>query len=378
MSENSYSPAESHPLRQEFENILHLFQSSLTSAHLPLRPQQEKTRDKIIYKIISENSSLENRERILSEFSDFGPLGALFNQPDISEIMVNGPENIFYEKQGQILKLKDSFLSTLTFHNIVEKISAKAGLSVNIKKPFAEGKWGPFRLHILRPPVVQGDFHLCFRRPAKHLWTFERLEERNWAPKKAIEIIRQFIRDKLNFLIVGSTSSGKTSVLNACLQETAAHERILSIEDIDEIILPNGASAKLLSQTDPESAKDLIGLERLVRQSLRLRPDRIVIGEVRGGEAKDLLMALATGHRGSISALHGQDHRQALWKLETLAQMGAPQWQSSTIRKLIFSSLNGLLVLDKRDGARILRGIYRITALESSGFLFESLFERNC
>lgn len=378
MPENNPIPLKlkSTPLNKEFENILHLFQNSLSSNNLPVHPQQEKTRDKIIHKIVNENSSLENKERILSEFSGFGPLDALLNQPDINEILVNGPSHIFYEKYGKILKLKDSFLSVITFHNMVEKISTEAGLTLNLKKPFAEGKWGPFRIHILRSPIVKEDFHICFRRPAKNLWTLKKLEEQNWAPKQAIEIVHQFIREKLNFLIVGSTSSGKTSVLNACLQEMESNERILSIEDTDEIILPNKASTKLLSQIDPESSKAFIGLDCLVRQSLRLRPDRIVMGEVRGGEAKDLLLALATGHRGSIGTLHGQDHRQALWKLETLAQMGAPQWQSSTVRNLIFSSLNGLLVLEKQEGVRLLKGIYKITALESSGFLFESLFER--
>lgn len=364
-------------LSKEFENILHLFQKSLIKKDSPLPSQQEKNREKMIYKIIEENSSQLNKQRILSEFSGFGPLDSLLQQSDINEIIINGKDHIFYEKNGKIFHWSDSFLSSITFYNIVEKIGTKARITVNLKKPFNEGKWGPFRVHILCPPVVKEDFHLCLRRHPKSLWTLDKLEEKSWAPKSAIEIVRQFIQDKLNFLIVGSTSSGKTSVLNACLQDLTDYERVLSIEDTDEIILPNLASAKLLSQTDPESSKTLIDQQSLVRQSLRLRPDRIVMGEVRGGEAKDLLLALSTGHKGSIGTLHASDHKQAVWKLETLAQMGAPQWQSSTVQKLIFSSLNGVLVLEKRDGMRLLKGIYRITALEPTGFLFESLFERN-
>ena len=363
-------------LSKEFENILYLFQNSLLNKDLSINPQQEKTKDKIIQKIIDENSSQGNRQRILSEFSGFGPLDFLLNEPDINEIIINGKDHIFYEKYGRIQALKDSFLSKVTFYNIVEKIGTQARITVNLKKPFNEGKWGPFRVHILCPPIIKADFHICLRRHPKSFWTFEKLEKQNWAPLSAIEIIQKFIRDKLNFLIVGSTSSGKTSVLNACLQELKTYERILSIEDTDEIILPNAASTKLLSQTNPESSKALIKQEDLVRQSLRLRPDRIVMGEVRGGEAKDLLLALTTGHRGSIGTLHGSGHKQALWKLETLAQMGAPQWQSLTIQKLIFSSLNALIILEKKEGMRLLKGVYKITALESSGFLFETLFER--
>ena len=363
-------------LLKEFEEILCLFQNSLLNKNLSIHPHQEKNKDKMIYKIINETSSPENKQRILSEFSGFGPLDTLLDQENINEIIVNGKDHIFYEKYGRILQSEDSFLSTVTFHNIVEKIGTLARLTVNLKKPFNEGKWGPFRVHLLCPPIVKEDFHICLRRHPKSHWTFEKLEEQNWAPPEAIEMVRQFVQDQLNFLIVGSTSSGKTSVLNACLQDIKTNERILSIEDTDEIILPNKASVKLLSQTDPESSKALIDQQCLVRQSLRLRPDRIVMGEVRGEEAKDLLLALATGHKGSIGTLHGSDHKQALWKLEILAQMGAPQWQSSTIRKLIFSSLKGLIILEKKEGMRLLKGIYKITALEPSGFLFESLFEK--
>ena len=176
-------------------------------------------------------------------------------------------------------------------------------------------------------------------------------------------------------MIVGPTSSGKTSVLNACLQELSNYERVISIEDTDEIVLPNALSLKLLTQNDPETLKSLIDQQDLVKQSLRLRPDRIVMGEVRGKEAKDLIMALTTGHQGCIGTLHAKDHKQALWKLETLAQMGAPEWQTSTVQRLIFSGLQALVVLDKTEGVRRLKGLYKITGLESSGFLFDTLFE---
>ena len=363
-------------LAKEFDNIFHLFQENFFNKDSLSDLQQEKTKDKIIQKIINENSSSENRLRIFSEFSGYGPLEGLLKEKDLNEIIVNGKDHIFYEKYGQILQWEDGFLSQITFHNVVEKIGAEAGLTVNWKKPFAEGKWRDFRVHILMPPIVKGDFHICLRRQIQTFWSFKKLEDLNWAPKKALEIIRGFLSEKLNFLIVGATSSGKTSILNACLQEMGQNERVLSVEDTDEIVLPNKVSCKLLSQKDTESPKDLIDQECLIRQSLRLRPDRIVMGEVRGAEAKDLLLALSTGHQGSIGTIHGNDHKQALWKLETLAQLGAPDWQSSTIRNLIFSSLQGLIVLEKREGLRFLKGVYKITALEPSGFLFETLFER--
>ena len=367
--------ASSNHLSKEFENIFTLFQNSLENKSISLQPQEEKTREKVIAQIVQNNSSPENKQRIQSEFSGYGPLDQLLAQTNINEIIINGKDHIFYEKQGQIFLLEDSFLSQITFHNIVEKIGTKACITVNFNKPYSEGKWGPFRVLILCPPIVKEDFHLCLRKHPKQVWTLEKLE--NLAPPSALEILRQFVKEKMNFLITGPTSSGKTSVLNACLQEISPFERVLSIEDTDEIILPNKVSTKLLTQRDVESTRMLIDQKDLVKQSLRLRPDRIVMGEVRGVEATDLLLALSTGHRGCIGTLHAKDHKQALWKLETLAQIGAPQWQSSTVQKLIFSSLNALAVLDKRDGKRLLKGLYKITSLESSGFLYETLFERN-
>lgn len=365
-----------HSLLKEFDQILDLFQNRLSNQNLAFCSQDQSHRDKILSQIVKENSSQQHRQRILSEFSDFGPLGPLLLDVDINEIIINGKDHIFYEKQGRMNKLEDTFLSQITFYHIVEKISAEAGITVNVRKPYSEGRWRDFRVFILRSPLVTTDFQLCMRKQSKKVWTFERLGS-CWAPPEAIEILRDFIRHKQNFLIVGPTSAGKTSVLNACLQEIDPYERVISIEDTDEIVLSNAVSTKLLTQKSAESLELTIDQQELVKQSLRLRPDRIVMGEVRGSEAKDLLLALATGHRGSIGTLHAKDHKQALWKLETLAQMGATQWQSSTVQRLIFSSLQALVVLDKRDSVRGLKGLYKITALESSGFLFETLFERN-
>ncbi|MCY4512969.1 MAG: ATPase, T2SS/T4P/T4SS family [Bdellovibrionales bacterium] len=328
-------------------------------------------------KIVVQQSSPENKNRIEEELFGYGPLEALIHRPYINEIIINNQKHIAYEEEGTIHLLEDSFLSYLTFNNIVEKLSTEASLTVNLKKPFAEGKWKDFRIHITRPPLVEKDFHVILRRHPKNIWTLEKLLSKSWAPPEAIDILKDFIKEKLNFLIVGPTSSGKTSVLNACLQELSQKERIITIEDASEIVLPNPVSLKLLTQTAPESSLALIDQNELVRQSLRLRPDRIVMGEVRGGEAKDLLLALTSGHRGSIGTLHSETHQQALWKLETLAQIGAPQWQSSTIQRLLFSSLQGVVVVSRRGNLRLLKGIYRITGLEPTGFLFESLFERN-
>lgn len=359
-------------LQREFNNIFQRFQNQLEEETSTGKEQLNNLK-----KMIRQTSSSENKKRIEEELFGYGPIETLVHRPLINEIIINNRNHIAYEEEGRMNLLKDSFLSDLTFNNIVEKLSTEASLTVNLKKPFAEGKWRDFRIHIIRPPLVEKDFHVILRRHPKHLWTLDKLLEKSWAPPEAINILKNFIREKYNFLIAGPTSSGKTSVLNACLQELPKTERIVTIEDANEIILPNPVSLKLLTQTAPESALALIGQDELVRQSLRLRPDRIVMGEVRGKEARDLLLALSSGHRGSIGTLHSETHKQALWKLETLTQIGAPQWQSTTIQRLLFSSLQGVVIVTRIHNLRLLKGIYRITGLEPTGFLFESLFERS-
>lgn len=365
-----------YELQKEFDNIFYLFKENLNKNTSSFSHEEEKQKEKLISKIIKENSSHQYQQRIFLELCGYGPLESLIHQTHLNEIIVNDRRNIIYEQNGVIKYHLDSFLSNITFKNIVERLSIESKIVVNLKKPFAEGKWKDFRIHITRPPLVKKDFHIILRKHPKNKWTLEKLQKNDWASSEAFPILKKIIHEKLNFLIVGPTSSGKTSVLNACLNEIPQNERVIIIEDADEIQLPNKASLKLLTQTSPESSLPVIRQEDLVKQSLRLRPDRIVMGEVRGEESKDLLLALASGHHGSIGTLHAKNHKQALWKLETLTQMGAPQWNHSTIQRLIHSGLQIIVVLEKIGNSKVLKGIYEITSHEKTTFLFKTLFSR--
>ena len=375
-------------LQREFERIFSLFKQLAldkdgsaapgAAAGGPSSPPEARSRqEKIIRDLVLKHSAPSHQKRIADELCGFGPLEPLLNDERVNEIIVNNRRHIAFEKEGVLRLLPDEFLSFLTFNNIVEKICSEARLSVHLKKPFAEGKWRGFRAHIIRPPLVQKDFHLILRKHPENVWTFKALEESGWAPPSAIAALKKLVREKANFLITGGTGCGKTSVLNACLQELPENERVVIIEDADEIRPPNPVSVKLLTQTAHDSARAFVDQELLVKQSLRLRPDRLVMGEVRGAEAKDLLLALSSGHRGSLGTVHAETCRQALWKMEILTQSGAPKWRSDTVRKLIFSALQGVVALERRGPLRLLKGIWRVTGLEETGFLFESLYDRD-
>ncbi len=312
------------------------------------------------------------RKRIEDEYFHAGPLEVLFSDPKITEIIVNGGDSIWFERSGQLDRHHDVFLSELTYRNFISRLSREANIQANLDCPFADGKWRDCRVHLIIPPASGDQTVLTLRRHPPSPWTLAALSERQWATEPAIEALKELVTTKKNFLVIGGTGSGKTSVLNACLNELRPSERTVIIEDTCELNTPNNISTKLITRRDSQGLLREIDQSELLRQTLRMRPDRIVMGEIRGGEAKDLLMAFATGHSGCMGTLHAESSRQALLRLEMLIQLGAPQWSLQAVRTLIWLSLQAIVVVGRtKDGARQLDGIYRIASLEEIGFLIE-------
>jgi pilus assembly protein CpaF len=322
------------------------------------------------------NETPEFQHRIKEEFQGFGPLSVLLADEEITEIVITGCQDIWFEKHGQLIKHNDFFASTITFENIIEKICVEAKTQFNLERPFCDGKFRSFRLHLASNEITQNVHTLSLRRQSTTPWTFSRLCEKGWCDPIGLDAIRNLIEQRKNFLVVGETGSGKTSVLNACLQYLQPNERVVVIEDTSEIQIPNSASTKMITRQDCHKVLPEISLNDLVKQSLRMRPDRLVVGEVRGAEAKDLLLALSTGHSGSLGTLHASSAQQALLRLEMLIQMGAPTWSLLTIRRLLHLSLHAIVVVAKDSkGSRYLKSVNEISGLEESGFLWETLYE---
>lgn len=312
--------------------------------------------------------------RIVEEYFGLGPLASLVDREDLTEIIINGRGAIWYEQHGKFYLHNDSFFSDVTFRNFIHRLCKESGIFVNLDHPFADGQWRRFRIHIVGKPIVKEEYVLNFRFHPQRIWTLDRLIERDWCSPAAGSLLRTLLKNRENFLIVGATGVGKTTVVNALLSEVVAHERMVIVEDVDEIHCPNSLSTKLITRRDVQRILGDIDQTELVRQSLRMRPDRIVMGEIRGAEAKDFLMALATGHSGSLGTLHAESARQALIRLEMLIQMGAPQWSLAAVRTLIALSLKYIVVLSRsHEGQRSLEGVYRLASLEECGFLLESV-----
>lgn len=311
------------------------------------------------------------RARLLSEFFGCGPLDALL-ESDCTEIIVNGRDSIWFERDGFLKRHDDIFYSPLSYRNFISRMSREALMVASLDCPFADGRWRDMRVHLIIPPASGDEAVITMRRHPKNPWTLNRLSERAWATVEQMRALHSLVTEKKNFLVIGGTGSGKTSVLNACLNEIPADERALIIEDTSELNAPNDVSSKLLARRDPQGHLREIDQSELLKQALRMRPDRIIMGEVRGGEAKDLLMAFATGHRGCMGTMHAENARQALLRMEMLIQIGAPMWNVQAVRALIWLSLQAVVVVGRTpSGERKLEGIYRIASLEDIGFLIE-------
>lgn len=332
----------------------------------------EKFRETLESCLNTENPDL--RQRLLAEYFTYGPLDVLFADEQISEILVNGPESIWFEKEGRLQRHEDLFLSEASFNNSLHRLCEKSQCQSTVEHPAATGYFEEFRLTLIRQELTRNHHHLSLRRHPKNPWTLPRLQVAGWCTDSDVGLLTDLIQQRRNFLIVGNTGSGKTSLINALLQKLSINERAIIIEDTPEIELPNSSCMKLITREDPQGLLKNVTQSDLLRHSLRLRPDRIVMGEIRGAEAKDLLMALATGHGGSFGTLHASDPRQALIRLEMLIQMGAPQWSLQAVRRLIHLSLDCILVVEKTpEGKRKFQGAYKICSLEENGFLIEKI-----
>jgi pilus assembly protein CpaF len=343
---------------------------------LPTQIERADLQSRVQKIIDTDFSNIDSKikKRILAEFFSAGPIEALIEDPEITEIMLNGPNVIWFEKYGKIQAHEDTFYSPVSFQNFLHRLSADARIQANLDHPYVDGYWRQYRVHLIIPPLAQNGAHLSLRRHPKNPWTLSGFEEVGWASADALKLLKNMIKNRTSFLIVGATGTGKTSVLNACLQEIEPNERTVIIEDTNELQLPNSLSAKLLTRIDPLGVLQNVNQEELLRQALRMRPDRIIMGEVRGAEAKDLLMAFSTGHTGGIGTLHADNARQSLFRLEMLIQMGAPQWSLRAIRHLIYFGLQAIVSVRRIDGKRQLDSIHKIVSLEDTGFCLERIF----
>lgn len=312
-------------------------------------------------------------ERFQAEISLESPIEFLLQDESITDILVNSFDEIYIEKFGRLQKSSYRFTSEENYKIYLENLLSRHELQYSPSQPslsFSINEWT--RAHLIGPPLSSGNFYLSLRRASESAWSLSTLIEKKLLSQEQAGLLQKYVRDGENILISGATGTGKTSLMKALILEIPKGERLVLLEDSPEISLriPN-----LLILRSRSTASLEFSLQDLLKESLRMRPDRILIGEVRGSEAFDLLMALNTGHRGCISTLHANSARDALWRLQSLIRLHRNSLSEEAVRDLMARNINIVLHVgrDSNSKERKLFEIVRVRGVDGRQFLLESV-----
>jgi pilus assembly protein CpaF len=306
-------------------------------------------------------------------------LEPLLKDPSITEIMINGPDNIFIEKNGRSEKIPMRFETKEQLEDMIQRIVSKINRSVNEAQPIVDARLSDgSRVNVVLNPIALNGPLVTIRKFAEIPLTMEKLIEFGAITQDAASFLEKLVKAKYNLFICGGTGSGKTTFLNVLSNFIPSHERIVTIEDSAELRLSNVVNiARLETRNANTEGHGEIQMKSLIKTSLRMRPERIIVGEVRGEEALDMLQAMNTGHDGSMSTGHANSVKDMLTRLETMVLMAAPL-PLDAIRKQIASSLDIMIFLSRfRDGSRKITEIAEVLGYESGEITLNSLFKFN-
>lgn len=305
-------------------------------------------------------------DRVLQDVLGFGPIDPLLGDPDVSEVMVNGSDVIYVEKKGCLSATDIRFSSEDQLRAVIDRIVSPLGRRVDESMPICDARLPDgSRVNVILPPLALNGPTLTIRKFSARALTLPELVEReSMSPAMADYLVRA-VRARRNIIVSGGTGSGKTTLLNALSGAVPDEERIVTIEDAAELRLQKPHVVRLESRPPNAEGAGAISIRRLVMNALRMRPDRIVVGECRGGEALDMLQAMNTGHDGSMTTLHANSPRDALGRLETLVLMAGVELPVRVVREQIRSAVQVILQVSRLpDGRRKLVSVTEITGME--------------
>lgn len=344
----------------------------------------------LIAKIIDEEKiqANQNEQRqlarnIVNDLIGLGPLEELKNEENITDIMVNGPSNVFVEKNGRTILLPMKFRSEQHLRDIANRIARSMNRPLDEAHPLLDARLADgSRVNIVIPPVAIDGTTISIRKFSKDNMTLDILANPPPGRQPALshkmrDWLAMAARCRYNILISGGTSTGKTTMLNAVSRYIDNNERIVTIEDAAELRLqqPHVVRLETRRNTGGDSNGEDIDQGRLVHNALRMRPDRIILGEVRGGEAFDLLSAMNTGHDGSLGTLHANTPRDALSRLENMVLMSGYELPSRVIRNQIQSAVDMIIQIERLpDGSRRIMSISEVTGIEGDVITLQELF----
>ncbi|MEW6717930.1 MAG: CpaF family protein [Chloroflexota bacterium] len=334
-----------------------------------------------IYSTTRLNLASDIREKItndvIAELLGYGPIQSLLDNPDISEIMVNGPDSVYVEQNGKLEKTSVKFHDDNHVKTIIERIVLPLGRHIDYDNPSVDARLPDgSRVNAVIPPVAIDGPSITIRKFRKDLLGIEQLTQYKSLTDTMAEFLRTCVIARLNILISGGTGSGKTTLLNVLSSFIPENERIVTIEDAAELQLRQDHVVRLETKPSDLEGKGMVNIRDLVRNALRMRPDRIVVGEVRGGEAIDMLQAMNTGHDGSLTTLHANSPRDAISRLETMTLMSGLEIPLKVVREQIASAVDLIIQQSRlKDGSRKVTYISEVAGMEGDIVVLTDIFK---
>ena len=324
--------------------------------------------------------SIEERRRLAADISrdvlGFGPLEAFLADPAVSEIMVTGTRPIYVERAGKLYATAERFLFDDHLRRVIERIVSQVGRRIDESSPMVDARLADgSRVNAVLPPLALDGPTLTIRKFSREPFEVDDLVRLKTVTPRLAELLSLCVLGKLNILVTGGTGTGKTTMLNVLSSFIPEEDRIVTIEDSAELQLRQDHLVRLEARPPNIEDRGEVTIRDLVRNALRMRPDRIVVGEVRGGEALDMLQAMNTGHEGSLSTLHANSPRDALARLETMVLMAGLDLPARAIREQVASAIHLILHLSRlRDGTRRLTHVTEVTGLEGQVIAIQDIF----
>ena len=344
-----------------------------------LEKEVKATVDRVLRREDMKISPVERQkfvDEVISDTLGYGPLDGPLSDPTITEVMCNAFDDIWIERQGLIEQTDLSFTDEVQYHQVIHKIVTGVGRRVDESSPMVDARLPDgSRVNAIVPPLALRGAVLTIRKFSDTPYTAKDLVNFGTFSLDFVHLMDACVRGKLNILVSGGTGTGKTTLLNVLSSFIPERERILTIEDAAELKLQQLHVVSLEARPANAEGKGEVRIRELVRNALRMRPDRIVVGEVRGAEALDMLQAMNTGHEGSLTTVHANTPRDALSRLETMVLMAGFDLPVRAIREQVASAINVVVQLDRMtDGSRKVTSVQEIQGLEGDTILLQEIF----
>jgi len=346
-------------------------------------PQMHQMIETLFNRVLAEENLLYTRavrtrllEWVISDILGFGPLEPLLQEPSITEVMVNGFDNIYIERFGKVEKTRVTFENEAHLMRIIDRIVAPLGRRVDESSPMVDARLpNGYRVNVIIPPLSLIGPMLTIRKFAQTPFTAQDLVANGTLTSALSNFLNACVEARVNIVISGGTGSGKTTLLNVVSAFIPSNERIITIEDIAELQLKQEHVGRLEKRPSNVEGKGEVTIRQLVINSLRMRPDRIIVGEARGGEALDMLQAMNTGHDGSMTTIHSNSPRDTLRRIETMVLMAGLELPLRAIREQVASAIELIVHMERiRDGTRKVVHVAEVQGMEGDTILLQDLF----